>query len=66
MRWEILFDVLFFLLMSVNMAMGQTQQCYVKTLGRPNASGVALSDVIIKIKGLHNPVKSDGNGVFAI
>lgn len=45
---------------------GQTQQGYVKTLGRPNAKGTALSDVIIKIKGEHNPVKSNNDGVFSI
>lgn len=45
---------------------GQTQQGYVKTLGRPNVKGTALSDVIIKIKGEHNPVKSNGDGVFSI
>ena len=42
------------------------QEGYVKTLGRPEAKGVALCDVTIKIKGEHNPVKSNGDGVFTI
>ena len=44
----------------------QKQEGYVKTLGRPNAKGVALGDVTIKIKGEHNPVKSNDDGVFSI
>ena len=46
--------------------LSQTQQGYVRTLGRPDAKGVALNDVIIKIKGEHNPVKSNGDGIFTI
>ena len=44
----------------------QTQQGYVKTLGRPDAKGVALSGVSIKIKGEHNPVLSKKDGTFSI
>ena len=44
----------------------QTQEGYVKTLGRPNKKGTALSGVSIKVKGEHNPVKSNDDGVFTI
>lgn len=58
--------IIILLSLSATIALGQKQQGYVKTLGRPNAKGAALSDVIIKIKGEHNPVKSNGDGVFTI
>ena len=44
----------------------QTQQGYVKTLGRPNQKGVALSGVSIRIKGGHNAVLSDAKGFFSM
>ena len=58
--------IIILLSLSATITLGQKQQGYVKTLGRPNAKGAALSDVIIKIKGEHNPVKSNGDGVFTI
>ena len=44
----------------------QTQQGYVKTLGRPNQKGVALSGVTIRVKGGHNAVLSNQQGVFSM
>ena len=44
----------------------QTQEGYVKTLGRPNKKGGPLSGVSIKIKGEHNPVLSKADGTFSI
>lgn len=43
----------------------QTQQGYVKTLGRPNKPGVALSGVTIRIRGAHNEVLSKKDGTFS-
>jgi tetratricopeptide (TPR) repeat protein len=42
----------------------QTQQGYVKTLGRPNQQGRALSGVSIRVKGGHNAVLSGQDGKF--
>ena len=44
----------------------QTQLGYVKTLGRPNQKGVALSGVSIRIKGGHNAVLSNTQGFFSM
>ena len=44
----------------------QTQQGYVKTLGRPNQKGQALSGVTIRVKGGHNAVLSSVDGTFAL
>lgn len=44
----------------------QTQEGYVKTLGRPNKKGMALSGVSIKVKGEHNPVLSKKDGKFSM
>lgn len=45
---------------------GQVQQGYVKTLGRPNHKGVALSGVSVRVKGGHNAVLSNAQGTFAM
>ena len=42
----------------------QTQQGYVKTLGRPNQQGRALGGVSIRVKGGHNAVLSGQDGRF--
>ena len=42
----------------------QTQQGYVRTLGRPEKAGVPLGEVNIKVKGQHNAVNSNGDGTF--
>ena len=44
----------------------QTQEGYVKTLGRPNQKGMALSGVSVRVKGEHNPVLSNEVGTFII
>ena len=47
-------------------AQAQTQQGYVKTLGRPGNKGKALSGVTIRVKGQHNPVLSNADGTFSL
>lgn len=42
----------------------QTQQGFVKTLGRPNKPGVPLENVTVQMVGMVNPVKSDSIGEF--
>ncbi len=44
----------------------QTQQGYVKTIGRPGKKGKALSGVTIRVKGEHNDVVSGKDGGFSI
>ena len=44
----------------------QTQQGYVKTLGRPHQKGVALNGVSIRVRGGHNAVLSDAKGFFSM
>ena len=44
----------------------QTQEGYVKTLGRPNQNGMPLSGVSVRVKGKHNPVLSKEDGTFAM
>ena len=56
-----------FLTLSLSFALSvsaQTQQGYVKTLGRPNQQGRALSGVSIRVKGGHNAVLSGQDGKF--
>ena len=53
------------LLLAVS-AMAQTQQGYVKTLGRPDKKGGALAGVTVRVKGGHNVVVSSGNGTFSM
>lgn len=58
--------VILFLMCVCTSVIAQTQEGYVKTLGRPNVKGEALSGVSIKIKGEHNPVLSKKDGTFSI
>ena len=44
----------------------QTQQGYVKTIGRPNQPGQMLGGVVVQAKGMFNPVISDAEGSFSI
>lgn len=44
----------------------QTQEGYVKTLGRSNQKGKPLSGVSVRVKGEHNPVLSKEDGTFAM
>lgn len=53
------------LLLSI-LATAQTQKGFVKTLGRPEKKGEALSGVTIRVKGQHNPVISQDDGTFSI
>lgn len=58
----ILFVILFvFQTMTVS---AQSQQGFVKTLGRPNKPGVPLGNVTIQMVGMVNPVLSSSNGEF--
>ena len=50
----------------VILAFSQTQQGYVKTLGRPNKPGVRLSGVTVRVQGAHNAVLSNAQGVFSM
>ena len=45
---------------------GQVQQGFVKTLGRPDKKGVALSGVSVRVKGGHNAVLSKDDGTFSM
>ena len=45
-------------------AMAQTQQGFVKTLGRPNKPGVPLENVTIQMVGMVNPVTTSSTGEF--
>lgn len=47
-------------------AIAQTQQGYVKSLGRPGKPGVSLSGVTVRFKGSVSPVVSGQNGTFSI
>ncbi len=46
--------------------LSQNQKGYVKTLGRPNQKGQALSGVSIRAKGAHNAVLSKNDGTFTM
>lgn len=59
----------FILLLAVLMSMissGQTQQGYVKTQGRPNKPGKALSGVTMRWRGNMNAVLSGSDGKFSV
>ena len=45
--------------------LAQTQQGYVKTLGRPNQPGQMLQGVSIRVQGVHNAMVSAADGSFA-
>lgn len=60
-----LYTLLFYSVVTIS-CIAQTQQGYVKTLGRPNQKGVALSDVTIRVKGVHNTVLSKADGTFSL
>ena len=47
-------------------SLAQTQHGFVKTLGRPEKKGVALSGVSVRVKGEHNAVLSKDDGTFSI
>lgn len=47
-------------------ATAQTQQGYIKTIGRPDKPGKMLSNVMVQAKGMFNAVISDTSGYFSI
>jgi chromosome segregation ATPase len=55
-----------FLLFTTLSLQGQTQQGYVKTIGRPNKPGVPLTNVTIRFRGLTNQVLTGKDGKFAV
>lgn len=59
------FLLYFALITSINIS-AQTQQGYVRTIGRPDKKGKALGGVIIRAKGEHNTVLSEDDGTFSI
>lgn len=44
----------------------QSQQGYVKTLGRPNKPGVPLSNVTVRMRGVVNAVLTGADGKFSV
>ncbi len=61
--------IVYFLLVTIIVAfssIAQTQQGYVRTIGKPGKNGVALSGVTVRAKGNHNAVVSKSNGRFSM
>jgi len=58
--------ILFMQITSFVVVFAQTQQGYVKTLGRPDKKGEALSGVSVRVKGGHNAVLSKTDGTFSV
>ena len=56
---------LLYICMSLPMS-AQTQQGFVKSIGRPNKPGVALGNVTIRTRGMVNAVVSSSTGEFRI
>lgn len=54
-----------YILISISIS-AQTQQGFVKTLGRDGRRGTALSGVTIRVKGGHNSVLSNSDGTFSL
>lgn len=54
------------LVISWFLAQAQTQNCYVRTLGRPDKASEALGGVIVRVKGEHNAIISRDDGTFTI
>ena len=63
---KVKFLVLVPVMMVCAMLNAQTQEGYVKTLGRPYQKGKPLSGVSVRVKGEHNPVLSKEDGTFAM
>ena len=53
-------------MMVATMLTAQVQQCYVKTLGRPNHAGVPLEGVTVRVGGVVNALVSGADGRFTI
>ena len=54
------------LLFFAKTSFSQTQQGFVRTLGRPDKKGEALEGVIVRVKGEHNTILSDEEGTFSM
>lgn len=57
--------LLFTCLLLIATAFSQSQQGFVRTLGRPDKKGEALGGVTVRVKGQHNPVLSNVDGTFS-
>lgn len=57
---------LYVLFLFVTMSFAQTQQGYVKTIGRPGKPGIFLPNVVIQAKGMVNNSLTDSTGLFDI
>lgn len=58
--------LLFVITANALLASAQTQQGYVKTLGRPNKPGVPLANASIRMRGVVNAVLSGKDGRFSV
>ena len=58
--------ILTFWLLFAAAALAQTQQGYVRTIGRPDQPGSSLEGVVIQAQGMVNAVVSDSTGRFSI
>ncbi|MBP5572581.1 MAG: hypothetical protein J6X40_00245 [Bacteroidales bacterium] len=58
--------ILTFWLLFAASALAQTQQGYVRTIGRPDQPGSSLEGVVIQAQGMVNAVVSDSTGRFSI
>lgn len=58
--------LLIMLLLMAEVLLAQTQEGYVKTLGRPEKQGEALGGVSVRVRGQHNTVLSGNDGTFAM
>lgn len=66
-RVKIMKELISFVILMVFQTMtvsAQSQQGFVKTLGRPNKPGVPLENVTIQMVGMVNPVTSSSTGEF--
>lgn len=54
------------LILASLLSVAQTQQGYVRTIGRPEKAGKPLGGVTVKVKGQHNTVISRSDGRFEI
>lgn len=54
------------LTMAIQSFYAQTQQGYVKTLGRPEKRGEPIGGVTVRVRGSHNYVVSESDGTFSM
>ena len=63
MNRKVILIILYYLFSSIQI-IAQTQQGFVKTIGRPDKPGVPLENVTIQMVGMVNPVVSSATGEF--